>query len=59
MFKSKRSLRGSETIILLHNFHLNRGASKMCLKLGFSEAYDDNVQWEFLEAAMGVLGFPM
>lgn len=41
---------------LIHNFHLNRGNSRMCIKLDLAKAYD-SVRWGFLEASLQVVHF--
>ena len=43
---------------LIHNFHLNKGSPKMCIKLDLAKAYD-SVRWDFLEAALRCLRFPV
>ena len=42
---------------LIHNFHLLRGPSRMCVKIDLAKAYD-SVRLDFLEAALKCLQFP-
>lgn len=42
---------------LVHNFHLNWGIPRMCIKIDLAKTYD-SVRWEFLEVALRALHFP-
>jgi len=42
---------------LIHNFHIDKGSPRMCIKLDLPKAYD-SVRWDFLEAALRCLHFP-
>lgn len=42
---------------LIHNFHLNHGTPRMCIKLDLAKAYD-SVRWDLLEDALRCLRLP-
>lgn len=51
----------SDNVLLLHDlllgFHLNKGKSRMCLKIDLCKAFD-SVWWDFLEGALKSFNLP-
>lgn len=43
---------------LIHNFHLNRGISRIRFKIDLAKAHD-SVGWDFLEAALHCMHSPL